>query len=117
LNAFQRGINGAPVIADQNVGYPWLSHLSSQGVSERYIPTRPEVARRVAVQWLNDPDSARELILRTVESGQCICWIRNTVDDAITVYRQLLDSGLVPPENLLLFHSRFAFIDRMAIEN
>ncbi|HIB9011547.1 MULTISPECIES: CRISPR-associated helicase/endonuclease Cas3 [Citrobacter] len=117
LNAFQRGINGAPVIADQNAGYPWLSHLSSQGVSERYIPTRPEVARRVAVQWLNDPDSARELILRTVESGQCICWIRNTVDDAITVYRQLLDSGLVPPENLLLFHSRFAFIDRMAIEN
>lgn len=38
LNAFQRGINGAPVIADQNAGYPRLSHLSSQGYLNAIFP-------------------------------------------------------------------------------
>jgi CRISPR-associated endonuclease/helicase Cas3 len=117
LNAFQRGVDGNPVTPDPAAGYPWFSHLSAQGLFEHPVATRQEVARRVAVQWLTEPDSARELILQAVESGQCICWIRNTVDDAIAIYRQLLDSSVIAPENLLLFHSRFAFIDRMTIEN
>ncbi|CNV16287.1 crispr-associated helicase Cas3 [Salmonella enterica subsp. enterica serovar Bovismorbificans] len=50
-------------------------------------------------------------------TGQCICWIRNTVDDALDTYQQLLHEGIVPQQDLLLFHSRFAFIDRIAIEN
>jgi CRISPR-associated endonuclease/helicase Cas3 len=117
LSAFQRGVNGAPFIPDPAAGYPWLSHYCPQGLSEHFIPTRTEVARRVTVQWLTELDSARELIHRAVENGQCVCWIRNTVDEATDVYRQLRDSGLILPQNLLLFHSRFAFVDRMEAEN
>lgn len=50
-------------------------------------------------------------------TGQCICWIRNTVDDALDTYQQLLHEGIVPDQDILLFHSRFAFTDRIAIEN
>lgn len=44
-------------------------------------------------------------------------WIRNSVDDAIRIYRQLQLSKVVVTENLLLFHSRFAFYDRQRIES
>ncbi|MBA6282511.1 CRISPR-associated helicase Cas3', partial [Salmonella enterica subsp. enterica serovar Irumu] len=47
----------------------------------------------------------------------CIAWIRNSVDDAIRIYRQLQLSKVVATENLLLFHSRFAFHDRQRIES
>ncbi len=50
-------------------------------------------------------------------TGQCICWIRNTVDEALDTYQQLLHEGIVPDQDLLLFHSRFAFTDRIAIKN
>ncbi len=46
---------------------------------------------------------------------QC-AWIRNSVDDAIKVYRQLLARGVISASSLSLFHSRFAFSDRQRIE-
>ncbi len=48
--------------------------------------------------------------------SQCIAWIRNSVDDAIKVHRQLLARGVIPASSLSLFHSRFAFSDRQRIE-
>ncbi len=56
------------------------------------------------------------MIERAVAEGRCICWIRNTVDDAMLVYRQLQQRGKIPAEALLLFHSRFAFVDRLRVE-
>lgn len=117
LRAFQKGTNGTLPELDPDAQYPWFSHLTSQSLHESYTPTRPEVAREVAVAWLTDVQQAVELIERVVSAGQCICWIRNTVDEATAVYRLLQARGSIPPENLLLFHSRFAFADRMSIEN
>ncbi|VDZ77091.1 CRISPR-associated helicase Cas3 protein [Salmonella bongori] len=57
-----------------------------------------------------------EYIGEAVKKGSCIAWIRNSVDDAIRIYRQLLLSKTIAAENLLLFHSRFAFHDRQRIE-
>jgi CRISPR-associated endonuclease/helicase Cas3 len=45
-----------------------------------------------------------------------VCWIRNTVKSARHSYQDLLDAGIAP-EQLSLFHSRFAMIDRQTIEN
>lgn len=50
------------------------------------------------------------------KSGKCIARIRNSVDDAIKVHRQLLARGVIPASSLSLFHSRFAFSDRQRIE-
>ncbi|TNG65868.1 CRISPR-associated helicase Cas3', partial [Salmonella enterica] len=84
---------------------------------EQPLATRPEVQRTVAVNWIQQRQEALDIIYRVVATGQCICWIRNTVDDALDTYQQLLHEGIVPEQDLLLFHSRFAFIDRIAIEN
>lgn len=117
LNAFSDGAGFMSAGGSDNAGYPWLSHLTSSGLLEQPLATRPEVQRTVAVNWIQQRQEALDIIYRVVATGQCICWIRNTVDDALDTYQQLLHEGIVPEQDLLLFHSRFAFIDRIAIEN
>jgi len=50
------------------------------------------------------------------DSGSCVCWIRNTVDDTRKAFSDLKKIG-IPLDKLDLFHSRFAMVDRMRIEN
>lgn len=116
LSAFAEGAGFAVANPSVDAGYPWLSHLSSTGLQEHPLQTRQEVKRCVAVNWLSDVEHALEIIYRVVEAGQCICWVRNTVDDALTVFLRLLNDGKIAQQDLLLFHSRFAYADRMTIE-
>ena len=116
--AFARGagINEGsprPAITD----YPWITHATSQGIHSHHVETRPQVARSVAVDWLHSEQACIETIRQAAKKGDCITWIRNSVDDAIATYRQLIDNQVVPAQNILLFHSRFAFCDRQRIEN
>nr|WP_308563217.1 CRISPR-associated helicase Cas3' [uncultured Klebsiella sp.] len=97
--------------------YPWLTQVSGSQVISQYVETRKEVQRSVKVAWIHSEQECIERIEKTVSQGKCIAWIRNSVDDAIRIYRQLLGRGGIPAENLLLFHSRFAFYDRQRIEN
>lgn len=57
------------------------------------------------------------LMKQALANQQCLCWIRNSVDDAINLYRQLVTDPEIDTNNILLFHSRFAFCDRLEIEN
>ncbi|WP_313113742.1 CRISPR-associated helicase Cas3' [Pseudescherichia sp.] len=116
LTAFAAGAGFAAANPALDAGYPWLSHLSSTGLHEYPLQTRQEVKRCVAINWLSDIDRALEIIYRVVEAGQCICWVRNTVDDALMVFLRLLNDGKIAQQDLLLFHSRFAYADRMTIE-
>lgn len=116
LIAFAEGAGFTAATPNPDAGYPWLSHLSSTGLQEHQLQTRQEVKRCVAVNWLSDIDRALEIIYQVVEAGQCICWVRNTVDDALLVFLRLLNEGKIAQQDLLLFHSRFAYADRMTIE-
>lgn len=116
LSAFSEGAGFTAVEPDGHASYPWLSHLCAAGLVEQALSTRQEVQRTVAINWIHQRDRAIDLIHRVVASGQCICWIRNTVDEAVDIYQQLLNEGIIAQQHLLLFHSRFAFADRMAIE-
>ncbi|MEH0834059.1 CRISPR-associated helicase Cas3' [Pectobacterium cacticida] len=113
--AFALGIDGEAVCPDPDAAYPWLTQVTRDGLRETALETRAQVRREVKIGWLTERLSGIHLVKRAVAAGQSIGWIRNTVDDAIAVYHQLLDAGIAE-ENLLLFHSRFAFCDRMAIE-
>ncbi len=117
LIAFNEGAGFSSTDASSEADYPWLTHLSAAGLAEQPLATRPEVRRSVAINWLQQRSEAIDTIYRVVEAGQCVCWIRNTVDDAREIFQQLLEEGLIPEQDLLLFHSRFAFADRLAIEN
>ncbi|EDS3307734.1 CRISPR-associated helicase Cas3' [Salmonella enterica subsp. enterica] len=115
--AFARGTKSnmeAPLLGLDN--YPWLTQVTSEDVVSQHVATRKEVERSVNVGWLYSESDCIERIEQAVKQGQCVAWIRNSVDDAIRIYRQLITRGVIPAENLSLFHSRFAFYDRQRIE-
>jgi CRISPR-associated endonuclease/helicase Cas3 len=70
----------------------------------------------VRVNWLTQEEQAIETILAAVEAGECVAWVRNTVDDAIRAFEALCERH-PEPERCLLFHSRFAMLDRQRIES
>ncbi|EOV0677506.1 CRISPR-associated helicase Cas3' [Cronobacter dublinensis] len=96
--------------------YPWVTHLHAQGIDGQRVATRAQVQRRVGIGWMVDEAACLDKIERVAREGGCIGWIRNSVDDAVNSYRELIRRGNIPEENILLFHSRFAFIDRAATE-
>lgn len=97
--------------------YPWVTHLNSGNIANYPVATRNEVQRCVSVGWMEDEEACLAAIQKAVEQGQCVAWIRNSVDDAIKSYRALRDAVPIPEEDILLFHSRFAFHDRHKIES
>ncbi|MBI0471814.1 CRISPR-associated helicase Cas3' [Pectobacterium parmentieri] len=113
--AFAAGIACEAAPPDPNATYPWLTQLTREGLRETKLETRKEVRREVKIGWLTERLQGIDCVKAAVAAGQSIAWIRNTVGDAIAVYRQLIEAG-VAEDNMLLFHSRFAFCDRMAIE-
>ncbi len=117
LNAFSQGAGLANPEPEENAGYPWLSQLSAARLHEEPLQTRKEVQRSVELNWLTEIDRAIAIIYQALAAGQCICWVRNTVDDASEIYRRLQQEGKIPSEDLLLFHSRFIFADRLSIED
>ena len=56
-------------------------------------------------------------IKQAVLQGKCVCWIRNTVADATSIYQQLQSDADIDSEKLTLFHSRFVMTDRQKIED
>jgi len=117
LSAFEAGAGFSHHAAQHDARYPWLSHLSASGLNEQALATRPEVRRSVAIHWLHRRQEALQIIYRSIDAGNCVCWIRNTVDEARDIYQQLLEDNIIPAADLLLFHSRFAFVDRINIED
>src|SRR5438876_80807 len=48
--------------------------------------------------------------------GQCVLWIRNTVDDAQETYRRLMAANYEGGPEIALLHSRFPFFRREELE-
>ncbi|MGP9663105.1 CRISPR-associated helicase Cas3' [Halomonas sp. AOP22-C1-8] len=107
------GVETSPLEAHD---YPLLTHCGKSATHEVPVKTRPEVARRVDIAWLESEDEAIERVLAAVKAGECIVWVRNTVDDAIRAYQTLRERH-PDPERCLLFHARFAMVDRQRIES
>ncbi|WP_148252071.1 CRISPR-associated helicase Cas3' [Aidingimonas lacisalsi] len=96
--------------------FPLLTQVGPEGQREVPLATRPEVTREVGIDWLTTEDQALDTVMSAVEAGECVAWVRNTVDDAIRAYEQLCQRH-PDPERCLLFHSRFAMADRQRIES
>ncbi len=95
--------------------YPLLTHVGAAACNEYPVQTRPEVARSVTVELMHELESADALVLQAVARGECVCWIRNSVDDAIETSRRLRTH--LPSGQVRLFHARFALCDRLRIED
>jgi len=64
--------------------YPLATQLPSNDECETPIKTRKEVEREVQILPLESEDQVLEIIQTAVNNNQCVCWIRNTVKDAIS---------------------------------
>lgn len=115
VNAWRQG-QRLPPVKLVKTDFPLLTQCGDDSPWETPLGTRPEVARRVDVDWLSDEDEAVKEVMASVEAGECIVWVRNTVDDAIRAWQQI--SACHPdPERCLLFHARFAMMDRRRLES
>ena len=115
MAAWQTGI-GLPKTKPQKDDFPLLTHVSEGQPLELKLGSRKEVSRSVEVAWLEQEEQAIEAVLAAVDAGECIAWVRNTVDDAIRAF-ETIAARHPEPERCLLFHSRFAMVDRQRIES
>jgi CRISPR-associated endonuclease/helicase Cas3 len=114
LVAYARGCGYDQAPALSNDAYPlatgWAAATPST-VTEYPLASRPEVCRALVVDYVTAPDVVVTQIQEALRTGQCVCWIRNTVADAIDAYDLFKEEGLSTEP--ILFHARFALADRL----
>lgn len=100
--------------ATRKQDYPLATHIVAGQCLEQPLQTRPEVCRNVALDYVDTEADIHARINAALERGQCVCWIRNTVADAVLAWEQLAPTR--PAHTVSLFHARFAMGDRLDIE-
>ncbi|MCZ7543323.1 MAG: CRISPR-associated helicase Cas3' [Anaerolineae bacterium] len=96
--------------------YPCLTWTDSGDVSAIALPAPPQ--RHVAMRWIGrEPEAIAGTLRDKLEGGGCAAVICNTVGRAQDVYETLKNSGVVPDDNLTLFHARFPAGWRKEIED
>jgi CRISPR-associated endonuclease/helicase Cas3 len=113
VNSYYQGLERKPHKLNEN-SYPLITHSTANSIFETPIETREGTQRKVAVEFFDVLSTVEKSLMDAAEKGNCACWIRNTVDDAVDAYNSL--SSKLGSENVLLFHARFAMGDRLKIE-
>ncbi|MCC7119614.1 MAG: CRISPR-associated helicase Cas3' [Anaerolineales bacterium] len=95
--------------------YPRLTLASSAGI--RSISLDTPSSRTVQLQASNvQPQIIIEHLQTALQHGGCAAVICNRVKRAQDLYKEIQAAGLVPEEDLILFHARFPFAWREEIE-
>jgi len=99
-------------------GFPLVTRVSAIGTDiwPQINDTNQNRQRKMGIEFIHDRENVFCKIFECISQGQCVCWIRNTVESARRSYFELLKRG-IQPEKIDLFHSRFAMVDRVRIEN
>ncbi|MBI5648397.1 MAG: CRISPR-associated helicase Cas3' [Ignavibacteriae bacterium] len=115
IHAFLHHLGDTPP-HDLRSEYPLVTHVSWQHArpAETPISCRTGGKREVQFHFSDSKSAVHERIGNAVDRGQCVCWIRNTVNDAIDAYRELIVT--YGRERIDLFHARFTQHDRSNIE-
>ncbi|MBE0439163.1 MAG: CRISPR-associated helicase Cas3' [Gammaproteobacteria bacterium] len=116
LGAYAKGRGAScPTISEH--AYPlatWWQETNVNQLHQEPLDTRQEVTRTVAVNYQHDLAQIKSAVLAALDAGQCVCWIRNTIADALEVHT--LFENEIPAENITLFHARFCLSDRLDAE-
>ena len=111
VNAFRDGLGQKSAeLVEQ--AYPLATIAGAHVALEMPCKPREGLPRRVTVTRLPDAAAAVERIVAAAKAGAAAVWVRNTVDDAIDAVALLRAHDIEP----LLFHARFAMVDRLKIE-
>ncbi len=93
--------------------YPLLSAALDGGT--RYRSVAPEARRSIQIRFRPGHDLPAECLARA-EGGQCVLWIRNTVNDAQETYRLLKTENRQVGPDIALLHARFPQFRRDEME-
>lgn len=117
LDAFACGCRSSgPAV--RSLQYPLVTawHPMRAGEPEETrLATREDVRRTLSVRYVCDEAEVIDAVEAALADGKCVCWIRNTVSDALAAYTRFQDR--MPADRLILFHARFALCDRLRTEN
>lgn len=95
--------------------FPLLTQAHGGGVMELPVAHFDTGRPRVGVRRLGSRDEAVSEAVAAARRGGAVAVICNAVDEAIATHAAIL-TELGDPEAALLFHARFAMVDRMRIE-
>ena len=109
------GLHTPTLQAVDEHSYPLVTGFTESDLQETVVATRSSVQREAKVKFLAEQQDVEDRLAETVAKGQCICWIRNSVKDAIEAYEHI--KAQYPDWDIDLFHARFALADRLTIEN
>ena len=115
ITAFAEGLGKTEVLSDSPDEYPLATHVYRSKVDAKPVPSRFGLCTKVQVELVNEQEAVYRRILEEAHSGFCVCWVRNTVPDAMESYHKLLEMDF-PSDRLLLFHARYVMGDRLKIE-
>ncbi|MDD2341166.1 MAG: CRISPR-associated helicase Cas3' [Methanosarcina sp.] len=99
----------------KETAYPLTTYVSKIDIKEIQLGTREGTGRTIYVEFFNEQALVEEKIANFSKEGKCVCWIRNTVDDAVEAYERLVNR--LGEEKVDLFHARFVMGERLEIEN
>jgi CRISPR-associated endonuclease/helicase Cas3 len=122
VNAFNKGLyHHKPESKYQKVfepasnsPYPLITCCNNAETKTYPCKSRPDVCRTVSISLIHRQEEILSIIEDAVAKGQCVCWVRNSVQDAREAHQML--SSKVDTNLLTLFHARFAMCDRLRIE-
>lgn len=93
--------------------YPLLSGI---GTSLVQLPCEPPPQKTVVVRFVESSKLVEDCLERA-RQGQCVLWIRNTVDEAQGAYRNLMTANHEGGPRIALLHSRFPVFRREELES
>ena len=109
----RRELLGLPDERPVSAAYPLVSGVSSS-VIERACEAPP--AKTIRIRNVSGALPVDEA-LRRAWRGECLLWIRNTVDEAQETYRALQGANSRGGPSIALLHSRFPFFRREQLES
>lgn len=116
LNSFARGLGMEESPRATSSDYPLVTHFSAtSGITETSVLASHFRRSSVVLKLAYEREEIERMIIEASSQGKCVCWIRNTVHDALAGYESLRPR--IEPHRLMLFHARFAMGDRLDIEN
>lgn len=97
--------------------YPRVTIQSSSSMDTLPLPTSKEDSRTIGIIWLDrNPEAIVQYLQQELAQGGCAAVICNTVARSQEIYQLVKEAALVEPENCILFHARFPFVWRKALE-
>ncbi len=108
----RRELLGVPETRPLSNAYPLVSGVANGFVERECLPPPSKL---IHIRHCPSQVSVDE-VLKRASGGDCVLWIRNTVDEAQQTYRALRTATAIGGPAIALLHARFPYFRREQIE-